>query len=643
MDGSALARVETSSTAWRRPGRRTEQMRLIPAAALRTLYVKSDRQGAWRTLVHAGLLVAGGVLIQQARDHWWLPAAMLLQGVFVVSLFAAMHECVHYSAFRSRRLNEVVGWMAGLGILFNATYYRYFHFAHHRYAQDPARDPELLTAPPPRSRSEYWWRATGIPYWTARGRNLVSLARGRFDGLDFVLPTVQPEVVRSARTMLVVLAALALGSLVLRTDALVWSWLMPLALGLPFLRLYLLSEHTGCSEDDDGLANTRTTRSVWPVRFLMWNLPYHAEHHLYPSIPFHRLPETHRLLRPHLRVVARGYVAVQRALYASLPIVLLTALALAQPVPAAAQAELLQWVDPTLGKLMGRADYRIQFYSDERVEGQPTRLDLTQHNVTLIAPLFQNSTDEWSASARMRYQNYDTEAVLPDTGERFPQELWDARAGLSYRHKFENQWILGGNVTIGSASDKPFHSEDELNVRATGLLRVPRGERDAWLLSLTYTNDQQIFGYRHLVVPGIAYLWVPSDTFKAVIGVPFTSVEYKPFESFTLEASYFPVRTFRARATYVVFRPLRVFLGFDADHDSYFLADREDKDDQLFYYEKRITAGMRFDLRHVGIELTGGYAFDRFYFEGERYSERHQDKFDVDDGTFVAVRLGFRW
>lgn len=334
---------------------------------------------------------------------------------------------------------------------------------------------------------------------------------------------------------------------------------------------------------------------------------------------------------------------IRQAASFALPVVLVAVLAVGRPAPAAAQAELLQWVDPTLGKLMGRADYRIQFYSEERVEGQSTRLDLTQHNVTLVAPLFQNSTDEWSVSARLRYQNYDTQAVLPDTGRRLPQELWDARAGLSYRHKFENQWTLGGNLTIGSASDQPFHSEDELNVRATGLLRVPRGERDAWLFSLTYANDQQIFGYRHLVVPGIAYVWVPTDNFKAVVGVPFTSVEYKPFKSLTLDASYLPVRTVRARATYVVFAPLRVFVGFDSDHDTYFLADRADKDDQLFYYEKRITGGMRFDLRHVGIELTGGYVFDRFYFEGERYSERHDDKFDVEDGTFVAVRLGFRW
>jgi fatty acid desaturase len=116
-----------------------------------------------------------------------------------------------------------------------------------------------------------------------------------------------------------VLLALAAVSLALGTDALLWYWLLPLALGLPFLRLYLITEHTGCSEDDDGLTNTRTTISTWPVRFLMWNLPYHAEHHLFPSIPFHRLPAAHARMRARLGFLARGYVSTNRELYGRLP------------------------------------------------------------------------------------------------------------------------------------------------------------------------------------------------------------------------------------------------------------------------------------------------------------------------------------
>lgn len=293
-------------------------MRLIPASALAGLYARSNARGAARAAAHVALLATTGALIHATGGRWWLPVALLAHGLVLAALFAAMHEAVHYSAFRARRLNELLGWVAGFGILFNATYYRQFHFAHHRYAQDPSRDPELLTAPPPRSRAAYWWRATAIPYWQARLLNIWRLSRGRFEGLDFIPATAHAEIVRSVRGMAVVLVALVAGSLALGTSVLVWYWLLPLALGLPFLRLYLLSEHTGCSEDDDGLSNTRTTLSRWPVRFLMWNLPYHAEHHLFPSIPFHQLPTAHRWLRAHLRVVAPGYVVVQRELYAEL-------------------------------------------------------------------------------------------------------------------------------------------------------------------------------------------------------------------------------------------------------------------------------------------------------------------------------------
>jgi fatty acid desaturase len=293
-------------------------MRLIPEAALPDLYARSDAWGAWRTLVHAALIAAGALLIDRAWGRWWLPVAVLLQGIFLVTLFGAMHECVHYSAFRTRRLNEIVAWVAGLGMLYNATYYRQFHFAHHRYAQDPARDPEILTAPPPRTRADYWRRASAIPFWQTRIANLAHLTRGRFASYPFIPRTAYGEIMRSARGTCVALGALLAASLWWGSAALVWYWLLPLTVALPLLRLYLLTEHTGCSEDDDGLSNTRTTISVWPVRFLMWNLPYHAEHHLLPSIPFHRLPAAHRHLKPHLRALATGYVRTNRALYAAI-------------------------------------------------------------------------------------------------------------------------------------------------------------------------------------------------------------------------------------------------------------------------------------------------------------------------------------
>jgi Fatty acid desaturase len=66
-------------------------------------------------------------------------------------------------------------------------------------------------------------------------------------------------------------------------------------------------------KDGNGLTNTRTTLTWFPIRLLMWNMPYHAEHHLYPSIPFHQLPALHVKIRGHLKHLASSYVAANRA------------------------------------------------------------------------------------------------------------------------------------------------------------------------------------------------------------------------------------------------------------------------------------------------------------------------------------------
>ena len=91
-----------------------------------------------------------------------------------------------------------------------------------------------------------------------------------------------------------------------------WVWLLPVLLGQPVLRLYLLAEHGDCPRVANMFANTRTTFTNRLVRILAWNMPYHVEHHVWPAVPFHRLPEVHRLMRDQLQVTAEGYAAFTR-------------------------------------------------------------------------------------------------------------------------------------------------------------------------------------------------------------------------------------------------------------------------------------------------------------------------------------------
>ena len=73
-----------------------------------------------------------------------------------------------------------------------------------------------------------------------------------------------------------------------------------------------VAEHVGCDESPDLPHNTRTTLTNRFVNAIAWQMPYHAEHHLFPNVPFHALPAVHALIGDRVVVEPRGYLAGQR-------------------------------------------------------------------------------------------------------------------------------------------------------------------------------------------------------------------------------------------------------------------------------------------------------------------------------------------
>lgn len=265
---------------------------------------RSDSPGLPLLILHWGAIIALGTLIVLKVPYW--PLLMLPQGILIVFLFTLLHETIHQTAFRSPWLNEAVARAASFMLALPADWFRYFHFAHHRFTQDPENDPELAF-PKPETRWQYVKHVSGLPVWRGHLTTLLSNASGRCRDL-YVPSKGAAKVKNEARIMLVLYAVIIVLSFYFATPALLFAWILPALIGQPFLRLYLLAEHGRCPLVANMLENTRTTISNVLVRKLAWNMPYHAEHHAYPGVPFHRLPEFHVLLERHLKEVESGYI-----------------------------------------------------------------------------------------------------------------------------------------------------------------------------------------------------------------------------------------------------------------------------------------------------------------------------------------------
>ncbi len=285
----------------------------LTAEQRKRLLTKSD----WHGLVHlAGHGVAIAILaLLVVFGVWGWQLLMLPLGILIIFLFTTLHEATHGTAFQSDWLNRAVAHGCGFLVLVPPAWFKCFHFAHHRHTQDREHDPELEGGKP-ENWPAYLAYLSGVPAWYG---NLKVLFKNALGWVSYAyLPERQrSRIIWEARLFLLEYALLFAVSILTENAALLFVWIIPLLLGQPFLRAFLLAEHARCPHVANMLENTRTT-FTWPlVRFVAWNMPYHAEHHANPNVPFWKLPEFHEIAGPHLRTTEHGYGRFHRKLSAS--------------------------------------------------------------------------------------------------------------------------------------------------------------------------------------------------------------------------------------------------------------------------------------------------------------------------------------
>lgn len=293
---------------------------LVPQADLDRLGRRCDAVGILYFSGHYALISLGAWLTWRAYPGVAFVPILCAHAFVIGFLFSPLHECAHGTAFRSRWLNETVLWITAIVYVVPPYFFRYFHLGHHRYTQMPGKDPSLVL-PEPATFGQYLWYCAGLWFWW---RNITWMVKHAFGFMD---PSSTLYVPKGKRRLMVIEARVMVGLYTLigvvalsagfGTELMI-CWLLPRFLGEPIQRIVRVAEHVGCAESPDLLTNTRTTLSNWAVNAVAWQMPYHAEHHLFPNVPFHALPALHRLVASRVIVEPHGYIAGQRKIISML-------------------------------------------------------------------------------------------------------------------------------------------------------------------------------------------------------------------------------------------------------------------------------------------------------------------------------------
>lgn len=298
----------------------------IDPARLRALQLRNDTRAARDTALWLALLLLA------AWCAWWSLGTgdpgdggglgAVLVSVVCFGVYGALyggaadarwHECGHGTAFRTRWANEVVYNLACVMLWRGPTLWRWSHHRHHTDTIIVGRDAEIAFPRPP----SVWRTLWGFTHIEGSLRLIARLARHAVVGLDADTRDLIPE---HDRRRAVWEARIIVGSML---AVVVWSVLAGSIVPLLFIGgptiyggwlmvFFGITQHAGLREDVlDHRMNTRTVHMNPVLRFLYLNMNHHVEHHLFPTVPYHALPDLHReigdQLAPALPSVGAAY------------------------------------------------------------------------------------------------------------------------------------------------------------------------------------------------------------------------------------------------------------------------------------------------------------------------------------------------
>ena len=280
----------------------------IERAALKALMQRADAPGLWFLAVWAVVLALAGLGIHLSVGSWWVVPAVVLYGLVLGFAYAPSHECAHGTAFRTRWLNEAVMWLTSFIWGESPTHRRFAHSHHHTHTWHWKVDAQMGYSNPVRLRT-WLGDVVGLLEFWPRAKLMVRHATGRVLPRELVyLPPAQVLVmVREARILMAGYLGLLAWAAIGQTWVPLLYFFIPRFAGAFGVYAFITTQHMGMAQDvNDHRLCTRSMHNGWLARTLYWNMNYHIEHHIYPSVPFHALPALNAAIREQLPAPCDG-------------------------------------------------------------------------------------------------------------------------------------------------------------------------------------------------------------------------------------------------------------------------------------------------------------------------------------------------
>lgn len=293
----------------------------VPRATMRKLLERRDGPAIRDTIIWFALLGGCAWATVAWWGSWWAVIPYLIYAVIYGSTSdSRWHESSHGTAFKTDWMNNVLYEIASFMVMRESTYWRWSHTRHHSDTIIVGRDPEIAAPRPPDLKAIALSFLNIGNYPTYFGKILRhSFGHISAEEKTFIPGSEFPKIYRKARIYVLIYAGSITASIVMG------SWLPVLFIGLPnlfgtwLMPIYGLTQHAGLAENVlDHRLNCRTVYLNFIHRYLYWNMNYHVEHHMFPLVPYHALPQLHELVKSDMPTPYPSLLAAWREIVPAL-------------------------------------------------------------------------------------------------------------------------------------------------------------------------------------------------------------------------------------------------------------------------------------------------------------------------------------
>ena len=196
-------------------------------------------------------------------------------------------------------MNDVVYQLACFMIMRNPVTWKYGHARHHRDTTIVGRDPQILARRPP-NLIKMFANLFGLVDVPLAFKSMIQLACGHLteEEKDYVPNTKRPSAIRVARIWLTVYAVTILVAIYMGSILPFMLIGLPRLYGAWHMTITGILQHAALADNViDHRLNSRTILMNPISRFIYWNMNYHIEHHMFPMVPYHKLPALHERLK----------------------------------------------------------------------------------------------------------------------------------------------------------------------------------------------------------------------------------------------------------------------------------------------------------------------------------------------------------